>query len=80
MILEVIRRTLQENSDPVIILDNITELIHRLGFDRVFLLVQSISDTMSMYTASRIIILVNANVHPPSEVEAIATICNAFVR
>ena len=65
LILEVIRGTLQENSDPVIILDNITELIHRLGFDRVFLLVQSISDAMSTYTASRIIILVNANAHPP---------------
>jgi hypothetical protein len=80
LILEAIRRTLQENSDSVIILDNITELIHRLGFDRVFSLVQSISDAMSTYTASRIVILVNANAHPPSEVEAIATICNAFVR
>ena len=80
LILEAIKRTLQESPDSVIILDNITELVHRLGFDRVFSLVQSISDAVSTQLASRVIILVNANAHPPSEVEAIATICNAFVR
>lgn len=80
LILEAIKRTLQENPDSVIILDNITELVHRLGFDRVFSLVQSISDAVSTHPTSRVVILVNANAHPPSEVEAIATICNAFVR
>jgi hypothetical protein len=80
LILEAIKRTLQDNASSVIILDNITELIHRLGFDRVFSLVQSISDVVSMYPSARIVLLINANAHPPSEVEAIATACNAFIR
>jgi hypothetical protein len=80
LILEAIKRTLQENAESVIILDNITELVHRLGFDRVFSLVQSISDVLSLYSRSRIMILINANAHPQNEVEAIATTCNAFVQ
>jgi hypothetical protein len=80
LILEAIKRTLQENASSVIILDNITELIHRLGFDRVFSLVQSISDVVSMHPSSRIVILINANAHPPNEVEAMATACNVFTR
>lgn len=80
LILEAIKRTLQENASSVIILDNVTELIHRLGFDRVFSLVQSISDVVSMHPSSRIVILINANAHPPNEVEALATTCNAFIR
>lgn len=80
LILEAIKRTLQENAESVIILDNITELIHRLGFDKVFSLVQSISDVVSLHPSSRIVILINANAHPQSEVEAIATTCNSFVR
>lgn len=80
LILEAVKRTLGENPQSVIILDNITEMIHKLGFDRVFSLVQSMSDAASLYPSSRIIILINEHAHPPSEVEAIATICNVFVR
>lgn len=80
LILEAIKRTLRENPNSVIILDNITELIHKLGFAKVFSLVQSVSDEVSPYPKSRIIILINENAHPQNEVEAIATICNAFIR
>lgn len=80
LILEAIKRTLQENAESVIILDNVTELVHRLGFDRVFSLVQSVSDVLSLYPSSRIVMLINSNAHPQNEVEAIATTCNAFVR
>jgi len=78
--LEAIRRTLSEKSESIIILDNATELIHKLGFDRVFSLVQSISDVASSYPSSRIVILLNEQAHLQSEVEALATVCNAFVR
>jgi hypothetical protein len=80
LILEAIKRTLQENPNSIIILDNITELIHKLGFDKVFSLVQSISDGVSEYSDSRIILLINENAHPQNEVEAIATICNVFIK
>jgi hypothetical protein len=80
LILEAIKRTLLENPNSVIILDNITELIHKLGFAKVFSLVQSISDEASSYQNSRVIILINENAHAQNEVEAIATICNTFVR
>lgn len=80
LMLEAIRRTLSEKPGSTIILDNATELIHKLGFDRVFSLVQSISDVASSHPGSRIVILINEQAHPQSEVEAIATVCNAFVR
>jgi hypothetical protein len=80
LILEAIKRTLRENPNSVIVLDNITELIHKLGFAKVFSLVQSISDEVSPYPDSRIIILINENAHPQGEVEAIATICNTFIK
>ncbi len=80
LMLEAIRRTLSEKSESIIILDNATELIHKLGFDRVFSLVQSISDVASSYPSSRIVILLNEQAHLQSEVEALATVCNAFVR
>ncbi|WP_337862737.1 MCP four helix bundle domain-containing protein [Nitrososphaera sp.] len=80
LILEAVRRTLGENPRSVIIIDNITEMIHKLGFDRAFSLVQSMSDVASQYLDSKIVILINEHAHPPNEVEAIATVCNAFVR
>lgn len=80
LILEAVKRTLGNSPHSVIILDNITEMIHKLGFDRVFSLVQSISDVASHYPDSRVLILINEHAHPPNEVEAIATVCNAFVR
>ncbi|AIF82473.1 Protein of unknown function (DUF835)/Four helix bundle sensory module for signal transduction [Candidatus Nitrososphaera evergladensis SR1] len=80
LILEAIKRTLRENPNSVIVLDNITELIHKLGFAKVFSLIQSVSDEVSPYPNSRIIVLINENAHPRNEVEAIATICNAFIR
>jgi hypothetical protein len=80
LMLEAIRRTLSEKSGSTIIMDNATELIHKLGFDRVFSLVQSISDVASSHPGSRVIILINEQAHPQSEVEAIATVCNVFVR
>jgi hypothetical protein len=80
LILEAIKRTLRENPSSVIVLDNLTELIYKIGFAKVFSLVQSISDEVSQYSHSRILILINENAHPRGEVEAIATICNAFIR
>jgi hypothetical protein len=80
LILEAIKRTLRENPNSVIVLDNLTELIYKIGFAKVFSLVQSISDEVSQYSQSRILILINENAHPRGEVEAIATICNAFIR
>ena len=80
LMLEAIKRTLSEKSESIIILDNATELIHKLGFDRVFSLVQSIADVASSYPSSKVVILINEQAHLQSEVEALATVCNTFVR
>ncbi len=80
LILEAVKRTLQENPESVIMLDNATELIHKLGFEKVFSLLQSISDAVSSYPRSKFLILINQGAHPQNEVEAIATISNTFAR
>ncbi len=80
LILEAVKRTLQENPESVIMLDNATELIHKLGFEKVFSLLQSISDAVSSYPRSKFLILINQSAHPQNEVEAIATISNTFAR
>jgi hypothetical protein len=80
LILEAVKRTLQENPESVIMLDNATELIHKLGFEKVFSLLQSISDAVSSYPRSKFLILINQSAHPRDEVEAIATISNTFAR
>ncbi len=80
LILEAVKRTLRENPNSVIVLDNLTELIYKIGFAKVFSLVQSISDEVSQYRHSRILILINEKAHPRDEVEAIATVCNVFLK
>ncbi|NOJ26634.1 MAG: hypothetical protein DA330_01300 [Nitrososphaera sp.] len=79
LILEAIKRTLQENPSATIILDNATELVHRLGFEKVFPLIQNISDLASSFPQSRVVILINKHAHEVRIVEALASIVNIFV-
>lgn len=79
LILEAIKRTLQENPSATIILDSATELVHRLGFEKVFPLIQNISDLTSSFPQSRVVILINKHAHEVRIVEALASIANIFV-
>lgn len=79
LILEAIKHTLQENPSATIILDSATELVHRLGFEKVFPLIQNISDLTSSFPQSRVVILINKHAHEVRIVEALASIVNIFV-
>jgi uncharacterized protein GlcG (DUF336 family) len=79
LIIEAVRRTLQEDTSITLIIDNATELVHRLWFEKAFLLLQNISDVISPYEQSRVIILINKGSHDPNIVEAIANLANTFI-
>jgi hypothetical protein len=79
IVLEAARRTLEENPSATIILDNATEFIHILGFEKAFSLLRSISEVASSYPRSHIVLLINTRAHERSEVESIANIANIFI-
>jgi hypothetical protein len=79
LLLEAARRTVEENPSATIILDNATEFIHSLGFEKAFSLLRNISEVASSYPRSHIIVLINTRAHERSVVESIANIANVFI-
>jgi hypothetical protein len=79
ILLEAVRRTLEENPSATIILDNATEIIHTLGFEKAFSLLRSIAEVASSYTKSHIVVLINVRAHERNQVESIANIANIFI-
>jgi hypothetical protein len=79
ILLEATRRTLEENPSATIILDNATEFIHTLGFEKAFSLLRSISEVASSYPRSHIVVLINTRAHERSALESIANIANVFI-
>ncbi len=79
ILLEAVRRTLEENPSANILLDNATEFIHTLGFEKAFSLLRSIAEVASSYPRSHIVVLINVRAHERSEVESIANIANIFI-
>ena len=79
ILLEAVRRTLEENPSAIIILDNATEIIHTLGFEKAFSLLRSIAEVASSYPKSHIVVLINVRAHGRNEVESIANIANIFI-
>lgn len=79
LLLEAARRTLEENPSATVILDNATEFIHSLGFEKAFSLLRNISELASSYPRSHIIVLINTRAHERSAVESIASLANVFI-
>jgi hypothetical protein len=79
LLLEAAKRTLEENPSATIILDNATEFIHSLGFEKAFSLLRNISEVASSYPRSHIVVLINTRAHERSAVESIANIANVFI-
>lgn len=79
ILLEAVRRTLEENPSATIILDNATEIIHTLGFEKAFSLLRSIAEVASSYSKSHIVVLINVRAHERNQVESIANIANIFI-
>lgn len=79
ILLEAVRRTLEENPSATIIFDNATEIIHTLGFEKAFSLLRSIAEVASSYPKSHIVVLINVRAHERNQVESIANIANIFI-
>ena len=79
ILLEAVRRTLEENPSATIILDNATEIIHTLGFEKAFSLLRSIAEVASSYPKSHVVVLMNIRAHERNEVESLANIANIFI-
>ncbi|MFZ0220750.1 MAG: MCP four helix bundle domain-containing protein [Candidatus Nitrosopolaris sp.] len=79
LLLEAARRTLEENPSATFILDNATEFIHSLGFEKAFSLIRNISELASSYPRSHIVVLINTRAHERSAVESIASLANVFI-
>lgn len=79
ILLEAVRRTLEENPSATVILDNATEIIHTLGFEKAFSLLRSIAEVASSYSKSHIVVLINVRAHERNQVESIANIANIFI-
>lgn len=79
ILLEAARRTLEENPSATVILDNATEFIHSIGFEKAFSLLRNISELASSYPRSHIVVLINTRAHERSAVESIANIANVFI-
>lgn len=79
LLLEAARRSLEENPSATIILDNATEFIHALGFEKAFSLLRNISEVASSYPKSHVVVLINTRAHARNEIESIANIANIFI-
>jgi hypothetical protein len=79
ILLEAARRTLEENPSATVILDNATEFIHSIGFEKAFSLLRNISELASSYPTSHIVVLINTRAHERSAIESIANIANVFI-
>lgn len=76
---QAIERALRENPSATVLVDNATELIYTLGFERAFALLRRASSAVSSYEGASIVVLVNKNAHEPRIIEAIGSVANDLV-
>jgi hypothetical protein len=69
----------RENPASTVLVDNATELIYTLGFEQVFSLLRKLTDMVSTYEASSVVILINKKAHEPHVIEAVSNISNIFI-
>jgi hypothetical protein len=68
----------QSPSSPLLV-DNATELIYTLGFERVFSFLRRVAEVVSTYEDSSVVILINKNAHEPRVIEPVGNISNVFI-
>lgn len=61
------------------LVDNATELIYMLGFEKVFSLLRKMADVISTYEDSSVVVLINKKAHEPHVIEAVGNISNKFI-
>jgi len=74
-----VEKLVRENPASTVLLDNATELIYTLGFDRVFSLLRRLAGVVSTYEDASVVVLINKKAHEPRMIEAVSNISNAFI-
>lgn len=76
---QAVENLVRENPASTVLLDNATELIYTLGFDRVFSLLRKLAGVVSTYEDASVVVLINKKAHEPRMIEAVSNISNAFI-
>ncbi|MEO9294841.1 MAG: hypothetical protein ABI347_04490 [Nitrososphaera sp.] len=79
VIAESISEIIKENPSATVLVDSATELIYTLGFEKVFSLLRRVSESVSSYPDSSVVVLVNKKAHEQRIIEAIGSVANEFV-
>jgi hypothetical protein len=75
---QAVEELVRENPASTVLVDNATEPIYTLGFEKVFSLLRKMADVMA-YEDSSVVVLINKKAHEPRMIEAIGNISNKFI-
>jgi hypothetical protein len=76
---QAIEGIMRENPSAIVLVDSATELIYTLGFEQVFSFLRKISEAVSSYENSGVVILINKKAHEPRVIEALGNVANELV-
>ena len=76
---KAIEDLVRENPASTVLVDNATELIYTLGFEKVFSLLRKLTDVVSTYEDASVVVLINKKAHEPRVIEAVSNISNTFI-
>jgi hypothetical protein len=74
-----VENLVKENPASTVLVDNATELIYTLGFEKVFSFLHKMADVVSTYEDSSVVVLINKKAHEPRMIEAVGNISNRFI-
>ena len=79
IIAESIQEIISGNPSSTVLVDSATELIYTLGFEKVFSLLRRVSESVSSYPRSSVVVLINKKAHEQRVIEAVGSVANEFV-
>jgi hypothetical protein len=76
---QAIEELVRASPSSTLLIDNATELIYTLGFERVFSFLRRVAEVVSTYEESSVVVLINKKAHEPRVIEALGNISNVFI-
>ncbi len=76
---QAVEELVRASPSSTLLVDNATELIYTLGFERVFSFLRRVAEVVSTYEDSSVVVLINKKAHEPRVIEAVGNISNVFV-
>jgi hypothetical protein len=76
---QAVEELVRESPTSTLLVDNATELIYTLGFERVFSFLRRVAEVVSTYEDSSVVVIINKKAHEPRVIEAIGNISNVFI-